>query len=148
MAQKAKVHPMGLNERISAGVIAITILVFGWYFLDIMAMTADARPTVAEFGPTLWLMMGFYVVLVIIVTILAAVMSKKDKEMYDERDDLIDLRSERVASYVQGGLLFGLLILVMFEYSLFIIAHAILGIMVIYTLIGFGMRLYYYRRNV
>jgi len=139
---------MGFNEKIYAGIIATTILVFGWYLFDIAAMAADGQPSVADFGPRLWLMMGLYIVLLVAVTIVAAVTGKNDKETYDERDNMIDLKSERIASYTQGLLLFGLLVLVMFEYSLFIIAHAILGIMVVSTLIGFGMRLYYYRRNV
>ncbi|WP_417464187.1 hypothetical protein [Kordiimonas sp.] len=141
---------MGFNEKSYIGVLATTIVVYGWYFYDAFSRAAAGQTSVAEFGPTMWIMMGVYIALMIITTVLTAIISRKEDEElaeFDERDSYIDMKSERVGSYIQACGLFALLVLVMFEYSAFVLAHAILGTMTIATLITFSMRLYMYRKG-
>lgn len=141
---------MGFNEKSYIGVLATTIVVYGWYFYDAFNRAAAGQTSVAEFGPTMWIMMGVYIALMIITTVLTAIISRKDDEElaeFDERDSYIDMKSERVGSYIQACGLFALLVLVMFEYSAFVLAHAILGTMTFATLITFSMRLYMYRKG-
>lgn len=141
---------MGFNEKSYIGVLVTTIVVYGWYFFDAFSRAAASETSVAEFGPTLWIMMGVYIALVIITVVLPAIISRKDDEElgeFDERDSYIDMKAERVGSYIQATGLFALLVLVMFEYSAFVLAHTILGTMAIGTLITFSMRLYLYRKG-
>ena len=142
---------MGVNEKSYVGIIITTVVVFGWYFLEAYTAAASGLTAVADFGFTMWVMMGVYVALIIAVMIVSAIISKKDGgEMgeFDERDSLIDMRAERMGSYVQATGLFGLLVMVMAEVSTFMLAHTILGIMVFSTMFTFVVRLYLYRKGV
>ncbi|WP_417456019.1 hypothetical protein [Kordiimonas sp.] len=140
---------MGFNEKSYIGVLVTTIVVYGWYFTDAFSRAAAGETAVSQFGPTMWVMFGIHIVLMIAAMVLTAIFSHKEAEEleFDERDSLIDMKSERVGSYIQACGLFALLVLVMFEYSAFVLAHTILGTMVIGTLITFSMRLYLYRKG-
>lgn len=142
---------MSFNEKMVLGVLGATIVVFGWYFMNAFAMMQAGATSVREFGPTMWVMIGVYVAALIATTVISAIMSRNEGDEMgevDERDEMIEARSERIGSYVQATGLFGILVLVMFEYSTFIIAHAILALMALSTIISFSMRLYLYRKGV
>lgn len=141
---------MGFNEKTCVGVLATTIIVYGWYFTDAFGRAALGQTTVAEFGPTLWVMFGAYIVLLITATVISAILSHKEGEEMgekDERDRLIEMKAERLGSGVQSAGIFGLLVMVMFDCGAFALAHAILGVMVLNTLVTFSTRLYLYRRG-
>jgi len=143
---------MGFKEKLYIAILAVTLLIFGWYFTDAFSAADQGYTTVADFGPKLWIMLAIYIAVVIAVTIITSIITKiKEGEIdqdFDERDTMIDLKAERITSYTQAFMLFGVLVLVMMEYNTFILAHAILGMMVLTTFIGFGVRLYLYRRGV
>ncbi|WP_417449909.1 hypothetical protein [Kordiimonas sp.] len=141
---------MSFNEKMVLGVLGATIVVFGWYFMNAFAMMQAGATSVGEFGPAMWVMIGVYVAALIATTVISAIMSRNEGEEMgevDERDEIIEARSERVGSYVQATGLFGILVLVMFEYSTFTIAHAILALMALSTIISFSIRLYLYRKG-
>lgn len=138
---------MGLNEKSSAAIFVTTAITFGWYFFT--AMTDQATTT--EFASRMWWTIGVYVGLIITVMIIAAVTTNKDDmedvEDFDERDRQIEGRSEVWSSYIQGAGLIGLLFIAMGDHSKFVIVHSILGLLVLSTLVSFGLRFYFYRKG-
>lgn len=135
---------MGLNEKSSAAIFITTAATFGWYFFT--AMTDPATTT--EFTSRMWWTLGVYIALIITITIVVAVTTDKDDvEDFDERDRQIEARSEVFGSYIQGAGLIGLLFIVTTDHSKFVIAHSILGLLVISTLVSFGLRFYFYRKG-
>jgi hypothetical protein len=124
-----------------------TVLFYGWYFFDAFANTPVDQMAISDFGPRMWTMIGAYIALMIIVTVVASMMHKGKTEEYDERDSIIDMKAERICSYAQAACIFGVLVLVMFDFNAFVIAHALLGTMVMATVIGVATRLYLYRRG-
>lgn len=134
-------------EKTYLGTLVATILFYSWYFYDTLANTPADQMAIAAFGPRMWTMIGAYIVLMIIVAVVTGILSKGKTEEYDERDSIIDMKAERICSYVQAVFLFGILVLVMFGFGAFAIAHAVLGAMVITTVIGMIIRLYLYRRG-
>lgn len=135
-------------ERTLFASLIVTIIVYAWYFISVFNNLPTDMNSTSEFGPKLWTMMGAYVVLVIVIAILANIMQKEPAEEFDERDNIIDMKAERVASYTQAVGVFSILILVMFNFSTFVIAHALLATMILSTIISVSVRLYLYRRGV
>ncbi|WP_262693784.1 hypothetical protein [Kordiimonas aquimaris] len=135
-------------ERTYLAALIVTIAVYAWYFTSVFTNLPTDMNSTNEFGTKLWTMMGAYVVLVIIISILANILQKEPAEEFDERDDIIDMKAERIASYVQAVAVFGILVLVMFDFSKFILAHALLATMVLSTIISVSVRLYLYKRGV
>ncbi len=141
---------MGFTEKSYIGVIITTLAVAGWYMAEAFAAASAGQTSIAEFGPTMWTVMGVYVVLIIAVMIVTAILSKGEGEEmgeFDERDQLIDMRAERTGSYAQSVGLFGLLVMLTMEVSAFALANTIMGIMAFATILTFALRLYYYRRG-
>ncbi len=141
---------MGFNEKSTIGILGSTIIVFSWYFYTSLSAAAAGLNTVPEFGPRMWWTLGGYVVLLIAVMIGSAVTSADDLEEmteFDERDKHIEQKAELIGSGVLNAGMVGLLVVVMMEYNTFIVAHSILALIVLYTLISFGLRLYFYRRG-
>lgn len=135
-------------ERTFTGMLVVTIAVFGWYFLDIALNMPIDQTSVSDFAPRMWLMMGLYIVLVIIIAVANCVWQKEPVEDMDERDRIIDMRAEWLASHTQSWAIFGVLALVLFDFSVFIIAHALLATIVISTIVSIARRLHLYRRGV
>ncbi len=135
-------------ERTYAGVLAITIACFGWYFIDTLTSVDFASAQMTEFTGRIWTMFGIYIVLVIITAIATHFADAGAEDEFDERDNTIDMISERLCSYFQAAALFGVLILTMYEFSAFLIVHVVLAAIVLTTILGLGTRLYLYRRGV
>ncbi|NVJ97668.1 MAG: hypothetical protein HWE25_05920 [Alphaproteobacteria bacterium] len=140
---------MGFTEKMLISVLAVTFIVFGWYGFDVYGRAMAGETAVAEFSGTMWIMFGSYIALVMAAAIITGIVAhfQGDELEEDERDRLIELKAERVGSYTQTFGLIGLLVMVISEYSAFVIAHAILAVMVISTTITFLLRLYFYRRG-
>lgn len=141
---------MSFNEKTTLGVLIATIVVFGWYFIEAAGLMAAGTTSVDDFSLSMWVMLGLYIAMIIAATIISAIMSRDEGDEMgevDERDEMIEARSERIGSYIQGAGLFGVLVLVTLEYSTFIIAHAILALMAVSTIVTFGLRFYLYRRG-
>ncbi len=138
---------MGLNEKSSAAIFVTTAVTFGWYFFTVMTDQA----TTIEFAGRMWWTLGVYTALIITIMIIAAATTDKDDmenmEEFDERDREIEQRSEVYSSYTQGAGLIGLLFIVTTDHSKFVIAHSILGLLVLSTLVSFGLRFYFYRKG-
>ncbi|WP_020398261.1 hypothetical protein [Kordiimonas gwangyangensis] len=140
---------MGFNERSYIGVLVATVLVYGWYFIEAYGLASAGETAISQFGPTMWTMVAAHIVLVIAMMVLTAILSRRKGEEleFDERDNIIEMKAERIGSYMQGCGLFAVLVLVMLEYSSFAIAHTILAVMAVSVIISFSMRLYLYRKG-
>lgn len=135
-------------ERTYIGVLAVTIVCFGWYFTDTMVSVDFAIAQIGDFTGRIWTMFGIYIVLVIVTAIATHFADTGAGDEFDERDNTIDMISERLCSYFQAAALFGILILTMYEFSTFLIVHVVLAAIVLTTILGLGTRLYLYRRGV
>lgn len=135
-------------ERTYAGVLAVTIACFGWYFTDTLISVDFATAQIADFTGRIWTMFGIYIVLVIITAIATHFADIGAEDEFDERDNTIDMISERLCSYFQAAALLGVLVLTMYEFSTFLIVHVVLAAIVITTILGLGARLYLYRRGL
>lgn len=133
-------------ERTHFLALIVTVVVYGWYFVTALTNLPTDMNATDEFGPRLWTMMGVYVVLIIVIAILGNI-NQKEPEEYDERDNFIDMKAERIGSYIQATAIFLALVLVMFEFSTFVVAHTLLAAMVLSTIIVVSIRLYLYRRG-
>ncbi len=139
---------MSYLERTYYGVLAVTVACFGWYFIDVFASTDLATADIREFTSRIWIMFGIYVVLVIVMAIATHVFDADAEDEFDERDSQIDMYAERICSYFQATALFGILILVMYQFNAFVVAHVMLAAIVFTTILGLAVRLYLYRRGV
>lgn len=135
-------------ERAYAGILIVTIACFGWYFADTLTSTDFATAQITDFTSRIWIMFGIYIVLVIITAVVTHFADTGAEDEFDERDNTIDMISERLCSYFQAAALFGVLVLTMYEFSFFLIAHVVLAAIVLTTMLGLGARLYLYRRGV
>lgn len=139
---------MSYLEKTYYGVLAVTIACFGWYFIDVFASVDLASAHIGDFTSRIWIMFGIYVVLVIVIAIATHVVDAGAEDEFDERDSQIDMYAERICSYFQAVALFGTLILVMYQFNAFVVAHVVLAAIVFTTLLGLAVRLYLYRRGV
>ncbi len=139
---------MSYMERTYYGVLVVTIACFGWYFVDVFTGVDIATADIGEFTSRIWIMFGIYIVLVIVTAVATHFADSGADDEFDERDSQIDMYAERICSYFQAGALLGILALVMYQFSSFVIAHVVLGAIVLTTVLGLGVRLYLYRRGV
>ncbi len=139
---------MSFREK-SAWVSLITYaLVFGSYFLTIWQVWDERW----ERGQSLGLMIGAIVTLVILAVIfntaLALFFPHEADACADEREVLIELKSERIASYTLTALLVCLIGTLMVGWNPFLVANLMMGAMVIAEVIKDIAQIAYYRVGV
>ncbi len=139
---------MTFLERIYCGILAVTIVCFGWYFLDTFIHVDINAAAISDHVTRIWIMFGIYIGLTIAVTLATWFIDSEVEDEFDERDNKIDMFAERVCSYFQAMALLGILVLVMYEFSAFIIAHVVLATIVLTSILGLAVRLYLYRRGI
>lgn len=143
---------MTFMERLWATLLALTIIFSLWYGVTVYSDWSAPGWDADAFPSYLWWMVGFYVALTIAGAVFAAVYGYKtdgaDFDVTDDRDDLIDLKGERVASYGQGMGLALLLLGLWQGWPLALMAHSIVGIMFGSTLMGMAVKLWLYRKGV
>ena len=139
---------MSFREK-SAWVSLITYaLVFGSYFLTIWRVWDEHW----DRGQSLGLMIGAIVALVILAVIfntaLALFFPREANARADEREVLIELKSERIASYTLTALLVCLIGTLMVGWNPFLVANLMMGAMVIAEVIKDIAQIAYYRVGV
>lgn len=139
---------MTFLERVYFGILVVTIAFFGFYFLIIFGSVDLATAEISDHIKTIWIMFGTYIVLTIVVAISSWFVDREADDEFDERDNKIDMFAERICSYFQAGALLAVLVLVMYEFSAFIVAHVVLAAIVLTNVIGLSTRLYLYRRGI
>jgi len=139
---------MSFREKSTWVLLALTVIVYGWYFATTLGAALGAGvPPVADnvrlFGAVV-IMVG----LTLIAHIMIAILSPKEADTADERDRLIELRGDQRAGYVMAVALFSTLGLALAGASVFWIAHGALAGLVISELVKAVTKLIDYRRGV
>ena len=139
---------MTFLERVYFGILVVTIAFFGFYFWVTFNIYDITSAEISDHVTSIWVNLGIYVVLTIIVAVSSWFVDREAEDEFDERDNKIDMFAERVCSYFQASALLLTLVLVMYEFSAFIIAHVVLAAIVLTNIIGLATRLYLYRRGI
>ena len=149
---------LSFQEKSIAGSLAITCLLFGWYFSQVFeVLMSDSSEAVASLPLVLIGVVIAVVIVEIVYHTVIALASRPEEE--DERDRLIEARATRIAYFVLatgciltiGHTLLG----VYFEADIgrriiinpVMTANYILMSFILSEITGFAMQLYYYRRG-
>ena len=133
---------MTFREKSAAACLAITALAFGAYAYWVM----QNHPTPAGAIGGLVAIIVAQVVLQIPVHIFFALQGRP--ESLDERDMVFDRLSQRNAYFVLFGLVWGVLMLALWQSPALTIAYALVGTIVAAELVRFASLLFYYRRGL
>ncbi|GJL97672.1 MAG: hypothetical protein DHS20C06_14890 [Hyphobacterium sp.] len=139
---------MNFREKSTWVLLAVTLIVYGWYFATTLggalgAGIPEVLDNVRLFGAIVML-----VVLTIIAHIIIAILSPKDADQSDERDKLIELRGDQRGAILMAIALFSTMGLAMTDASVFWIAHAALAGLVVSEIVKAVSKLIDYRRGV
>ncbi len=138
---------MTFPEKSALTMTTILIVVFGGYFAIVLGVIADSPDRDLAYTG---LMVGVAVILTILAAVshvLLAVVFRSQANAYDERDRLVELRSERIAGYVLAlGVCAGIG-LAMAQVDVFWIAQALIGALVAAEVLDGIVKLVLYRRS-
>lgn len=148
---------MSFQEKSIIGSLIITIFLFGGYFLDLFS-TLIADSSVA-FEGTPGALIGVTVSVIVVEAIYQVIIATISKdEAEDERDKLISAKATVYAYYILvagcllsvGHLLFASLLRQPDTWQLnpLMTANMIVFWFILAEVVGFSLRLYYYRRGV
>lgn len=137
---------MTFPEKSAMTMTAILVVVFGWYFTLVLGPIASSPAR--ELAYT-----GLMVAVVVLLGILAAgshavlaIVFRSQASAHDERDRLIELRSERIAGYVLALGVFAGIGLAMIRADTFWIAQVLIAALVLGEIIEGIIKLVLYRR--
>lgn len=148
---------MSFHEKSNITMLIAVVLVYGWYFMQMIAIAGHApvEQGLVAFG-TIAPMLTITVVLLVVISIVAHVaIAVYEKRAYgqvddkmDERDKLIELRGES-----RGGVIvsFGVLIaigMLLIGNGTFLVANALLAFLVVSEIVKGVSKLIDYRRGV
>lgn len=148
---------MGFYEKNTAAMLGGTVLVYGWYFKQMLAI-AETAPVeegavaIAAIAPVLAITIAALVAIAIIAHIVIAIVDVTRhgdvEDTEDERDKLVDLKAEYRGSFTLSVGALGVLVMMLTGFSMFWTANALLGAMVLSSIVKGVFQLYYYRRGV
>jgi hypothetical protein len=138
---------MAFREK-SAWISLITYtLVFGGYFATVWRVWDESWGR----GQSLGLMVGAIVALVILAiifnTALALFFPRDADTRADEREVLIDLKAERIASYTLSALLVCVVATLIVGWNPYLVANLLMGAMVIAEVVKDIAQIVYFRRG-
>jgi len=140
---------MSFKEKSILGSLIITIIVFGYYFLQVFKTTGS---TLFEVANGISFFIGAVVLMVlleIILHIILAITNKNESnQSNDERDKLIDLKATRISYYILVFGIFTVGVSMLFSFDTLLLANTMLLFFIIAEIVGFSMQLYYYRRGL
>lgn len=142
---------MSFHEKSAWVMFGILGFVYGSYFLKAWALWSGGFDTMEAY---LRLMSGAVILLVILVIgfhIMVATLDpaarRKDYDKKDERDRLYRMRGDYYSGWILGAGAITALLYAMQEGSYVVIAHLILGSLVISEMVSLGLMIRYYRRG-
>lgn len=139
---------MSFQEKSTALMLGVVVVVYGWYFATIIGRLADTPVEQIDYQPVMLVTVGALVVLAIVGHVLIVMSPGYEGDRSDERDRLIDMRGEWIGGFVLAtGALLGLF-LAMAEYEPFWIANALLAGLVLSEMVSGVAKLMFYRRAV
>lgn len=140
---------MSFQEKSNLAVLAAVSLVFGGYFglvLPVMAVNG-VTPPAAMVGGVLAVMTVALIVLLVVAHILIAALAPKEAGREDERDRVIEMRSDARASYVLAAGVFAAMAMLWLEMPPFWVANALLGALTASEIVKGVLRAVAYRRR-
>lgn len=138
---------MSFREK-SAWVALVTYgVVFGGYFFTLWRAWDDSYGQ----GLSIGLMIGAVVTLIIVAIVLNVVLAlfhpNTANAPADERETLIDLKAERISSYVQSASIVCLIGALLVGWNAFLVANLLLASLVIAELVKALAQIAYFRRG-
>jgi hypothetical protein len=148
---------MSFHEKSTAAMLGGVVIVYLWYFnrMQHIAATAPVEEGVVAIA-TITSLLAITVALLIAIAIVAHIAiaiyeqttTGDVDDTADERDDLIELKSESWGSQVLSIGALAVLVLMLMGYSMFWTANALLAAMVLSTIVKGTAKLVYYRTGV
>ena len=138
---------MSFKAKTTAVMLAVLLIVYGWYFLQVLL---EASSTPVEDIAYQGLLFGMVVVLVILSIVgvsIIAILGRRDGDAEDERDQAIEMRGDQIGGYVLAVGVLGAMGLAMVEGAYFWIAHLLLAALVLGEVVKAGVMLRAYRRG-
>jgi hypothetical protein len=138
---------MTFQEKSALTMTALLTLVFGWYFALVLGVVAGSPEREIAYTA---LMIVAAVILGILATVshvILALLYRSVADAYDERDRLVDLRSERIGGYILAVGVFAGIGLAMVRADRFWIAQALIAALVIAEITSGVVKLVLYRRG-
>jgi len=137
---------MASEEKSTWIVIGSLLLIYGWYFVEVLVQAAATPVDEIAYQQLLVVMVVVFVALVIFSHVVLAI-ATRELDGTDERDRKIDRFGEYIGGYVLGTGLLVTLVLAMAEIEYFWIAHAALGVLVLSELVTSVAKVIVYRRG-
>lgn len=150
---------LSFQEKSIAGSLIITVVLFGWYFLQVFKVLAGDSSETSDVLPLVLIGVVVTLILVeIIYHVLIAVGSRPEDG--DERDALIEAKATRIAYFVLAAGCITTIGHTILNASIepdmadrvyvnpIMTANYILLSFILAEITGFAMQLYYYRRGV
>ena len=138
---------MSFQEKSAFATLAGLFVVYGVHFAIVGRWLAASSVGEIAYQPLMLVAVVVLVVFAVVSHIVIAVVNPKEADAYDERDRLIDLRSERVGGYVLAvGVFFGL-VLAMGEVEHFFVAQTLLLSLVLAQISDEATKVVLYRRG-
>ncbi|WP_417459709.1 hypothetical protein [Kordiimonas sp.] len=145
---------MSFHEKSTAAMLAGIIIVYSWYFSKMRAVASTTHVeegvvAIATIASLLAITVAMLVAIAIVAHIAIAIYEQTTTgdvdDTMDERDQLIELKSEHRSSTVLSVGVLAVLTLMLMNYSMFWTANALLGALVLSSITKCAFKLYYYR---
>ncbi len=138
---------MSFKGAVTAIMLVVLAIVYGWYFAQVLIEASSTPVAEIDYQGLLLVMVVIFVILFTVGVSIVAALRHREADDEDERDRLIQMRGDQVASYVLVvGALAGMG-LAMVEAEWFWIAHALLAGLVLSELVKGIAMLVAYRRG-
>jgi predicted RND superfamily exporter protein len=139
---------MSFREKLAWLGLIVHSLVFGVYFL---VLSRNWNVQIGQ-GLSIGLVIAAVIALVVItvaLTVVAAILSPKEANVRaDERETLVDLKAERVSSYVLSTGVVCLIGALLLGWNGFLVANLLLAALVAAELVKAGAQILHFRRGV
>lgn len=138
---------MSFREKSAWISIATYALVFGGYFFVLWQSWDDRYGQGLSLGLMIAAVVALIIVAVVLNTVLALFNPKQAVAPADEREALIDLKAERISSYVQSTAVVCLIGALLAGWNAFLVANLLLASLVIAELVKAAAQITHFRRG-
>jgi hypothetical protein len=138
---------MTFQEKSTLTMTALLVLVFGWYFTLVLGPIAGSPARELAYTGLMVAVVALLVILAAVSHAVLAIAFRSQANADDERDQLIALRSERIAGYILAVGVCAGIGLAMMQSDTFWIAQVLIGALVLAEITDGVIKLVLYRRG-